>query len=179
MQISEANYWDQIYSGQLNKEPGGQCSFDRYKPIMDNIGGSRTIIDVGAGYGNLVKRIMKEHQTCEVWGCDFSVEASKRSGLKNYVVCPANNIPFPNKFFDLSICSQTLEYINDNKAVIKELKRISNRAILTVTAGKHQTCSQLREYDLKGFVDMCFEFGKVEIGIQISSMIFVRIKFND
>ncbi len=87
----------------------------------------KTILDVGCGDGQLLKRL----DEYEAIGCDASEVAVSLAG--SCAVCAdSSNLPFKDKQFDLVICSQVLEHLDDTGffRTIEELRRVSNRYLI-------------------------------------------------
>lgn len=55
-------------------------------------------------------------------------------------MCEKTPFPFPDKFFDFSICSHTLEDIRDPLFVCSELIRVSKRGYIEVPSRVSETC---------------------------------------
>lgn len=90
----------------------------------------RHTLDIGCGGGLLAEEFAK--MGCKVAGIDpsrRSIDTAKaharQTGLKiDYVVAPAENIPFVDKSFDIIYCCDVLEHVNDLKKVIAETARV-------------------------------------------------------
>lgn len=175
--ISKSEYWNDIYSGKVKAEPGGNEHY-RYGMAMKYLEGE-SIVDIGAGYCGLCKIIKDAYPEKYVLALDMSESAMKSSNYQPYKVSSIYSMPFPTKSFDMALCMQVLEYVEDNDAAIKEVQRIAKRGIFTVTNGKHKTCSQLREYNLESFVSMLSAYGEIEHSEYVHAMLFVKIKFNE
>jgi ubiquinone/menaquinone biosynthesis C-methylase UbiE len=78
-------------------------------------------------------------------GCDLNWEDSLRFARENIIKYGWNNthiiesvgesLPFIDDFFNLVLCFETLEHVDDEVAVIKEIKRISkNDSLLVISA---------------------------------------------
>jgi ubiquinone/menaquinone biosynthesis C-methylase UbiE len=98
------------------------------------------VIDVGSGSGTF-SRILHE-KGCKVVAVEIdwesvklAKEVSQPSKGLFYVTADGTKIPFKNAIFDMAICSEVLEHIKDDKAVISEIKRVlrpGGIAIITV-----------------------------------------------
>ena len=84
----------------------------------------RNILDVGCGNGrNLIYFLQNDF---EVFGIDQSEESIKQvkklsqqlapaNSLKNFIVVPAENIPFEDAVFDLLVCSAVLHFAKNKE----------------------------------------------------------------
>jgi ubiquinone/menaquinone biosynthesis C-methylase UbiE len=87
-----------------------------------------TILDVGCGNGVITNILAENWNTT---GMDTSAEAL------TYLTCPAvlasaTNIPAADKSFDLVLCSEMLEHLNDEDTTqaILQLKRVAKKYLL-------------------------------------------------
>lgn len=105
--------------------------------VLKYISGKKKIIDIGgAAYpfenANYILDIQSFQDHLDkksfigiAWPSNRNFEFTKK---KNWIVHDINSkipFPFPNKYFDFSICSQTLEDIRDPVYAISEISRIS------------------------------------------------------
>ncbi len=168
--------WDDIYSGKIQGEKGtihGQNL--RFNEVLKYLEGDN-ILDVGSGYAELCKRIKTQFPDKRVVALDTSVEAKTYSGYEPYITGTAYELPFKDKEFDLLTCTQTIEYIDDNK-FLREALRIAKKAIITTVNGKHPTCSQLREYSENSIRQLIEPYGEIEVLFVKEGMIFAKVKF--
>src|SRR3989338_2861512 len=96
------------------------------------------IFDFGCGSGYLVGELQK--MDYDVRGMDFEKEAIDYgidSGVKNLILGSGNKIKYPDGSFDLITSFDTLEHIENEEPVIKELIRVlkpGGKMIITVPA---------------------------------------------
>jgi len=95
------------------------------KLIPSDVG---TILDAGCGNGIIANALAKEYQ---VTGIDVS-EAALEGVQCSKQLASVTAIPFPDASFDLVICSQVLEHLDDEalEQACQELKRVSRRYLL-------------------------------------------------
>ena len=89
----------------------------------------KTILDIGSGLGFNLPTL--SHFCSQVWSTDISPAALQEAkkehpNLKNihYLVCDAQKIKFPNGYFDLVVCTEVLEHIQNQEKVIRGIVRI-------------------------------------------------------
>lgn len=102
--------------------------------IKQNFSGNKNkILDVGCGTGKNLEYFAKFGKT---WGIDSAKEAvsyCKKRGVKNVIFGNLEKIPFRKESFDCITALDTLEHVNDSKAV-RELERVLKKSgILIVT----------------------------------------------
>jgi hypothetical protein len=92
---------------------------------------AHTMLDAGAGAGRLLNNLSIPAAT---WACDLSVTALRK------VQAPAaaarvTKLPFRNRTFDLTLCSNVLEHLSDADLEIAfaELERVSSKYVLIVS----------------------------------------------
>jgi len=99
------------------------------------------ILDIACGAGELSLRIAAKG--AGVYGVDLSAEgisSARRlaniAGLKaEFTVGDAENLPYPDGFFDNLVCSSSLEHFTNDAQSLSEMKRVlkpGGRAVLTV-----------------------------------------------
>jgi ubiquinone/menaquinone biosynthesis C-methylase UbiE len=96
------------------------------------------ILDAGCGTGIFTGDILSSGS--EVIGLDLSLPMLKRAALKfkgypfQIVLADMLKVPFPESFFDKVVSVTALEFIEDGKAAIKELFRVTKRGGTVVAA---------------------------------------------
>ena len=104
----------------------------RLKEVLELIKGEK-VIDIGTSTGEFALALQDTHQ---VWALDFDERAinicKNRSDKVKWFVGDAENIDFPDKYFDTALVCEVLEHTHDPSKIIKETARISKHAIFTV-----------------------------------------------
>jgi malonyl-CoA O-methyltransferase len=91
-----------------------------------------SILDLGAGTGYGSKKLKQQFKKARYYQLDLSAEMLKISRKqtpiffsKNHFVCAdANNIPLPDKRFDVVFSSLMLQWCNNSDAVFAEINRV-------------------------------------------------------
>ena len=122
-----------------------------------------SVLDIGCGTGVVAREIaLLIGPTGHVVGLDLSAdmlavarEISVREGLEiEWVETDAREIPFPGETFDLALCQQTLQFVPDKLAVLKEIRRVlkpdTGRLILNVWLGLEHHPFPRRFYETLG-----------------------------
>lgn len=107
--------WDRIYDGSYE--------------ILASIARGNKTVDIACGEGWI------EQLAPQTVGVDFSISALKKAranGAKNLVCASAQNLPFIDNSFDLSICAGSIENIENPQKAILEMARVSKMQIMTV-----------------------------------------------
>jgi len=93
-----------------------------------------SFLDAGCGEGFVADLIMKRVPGVQLTGFDFnphSVEmAQKMNPGATFVTASIFEIPFPDKSFDAVGCFEVLEHQHDPAAALRELARVSSRAVV-------------------------------------------------
>lgn len=104
--------------------------------------GSKKVLDVGCGYGELLSQAASAYQDAEFFGIDYSPERVKESGLARVktqrVDIEEERFPFEDAFFDVIFCTEVLEHLREPAGCFREIRRVlktGGRAIFTVPNG--------------------------------------------
>jgi ubiquinone/menaquinone biosynthesis C-methylase UbiE len=88
------------------------------------------ILDCGCGYG-FTLRMLAELTEARLVGLDSDADriTQARHDLRRYlqittVIADARDMPFPDATFDHAVCSEVLEHVVDDAAVVRELARV-------------------------------------------------------
>lgn len=108
-----------------------QASAVANRPVSD-------ILEIGCGFGTLAITMAKAGYTVSC--LDVSPEALRkaesRAQSENVHITWkqgfAENIPFPDKFFDVITCCHTLEHVKDLQATVQAMKRVARVALVIV-----------------------------------------------
>jgi SAM-dependent methyltransferase len=92
------------------------------------LGGSRSILEVGSGLGNLTRQVAVLAPNAEVWGIEQSPDqlAQSRADLPNlrFRQADAHALPFEDNHFDVAFCRFVLEHVADPVQVLREMRRV-------------------------------------------------------
>lgn len=137
-QINTTAYWETMYFTEfpIAQERVINERFDRIMQILNPYKDADSILDVGCGWGEFLKKLSEAGFKGEKWGVDIVPEllykASRRFPGFNFVMRDAEDLPFEKDSFDIVFCGETLEHLNDPHSVIKKLKQIAKK-VLVVT----------------------------------------------
>jgi ubiquinone/menaquinone biosynthesis C-methylase UbiE len=90
---------------------------------------SRNLLDIGCGEGLMTNLFKADFKV----GVDISANKIKRARKKKeiyYVVADAHHLPFKEKFFEISICTETLEHLASPEMVFKEMSGVTSKNII-------------------------------------------------
>ena len=92
------------------------------------------VLDAGCAYGFLPKAFRA--LGIEAEGIDFSEFAVKKANVDYVKVGDITALPYPDHSFDLVVCSEVLEHLNENEVQksLAELIRVSSRNIFLTIA---------------------------------------------
>lgn len=100
------------------------------------------ILDVGSASGWFLSELKKEFKNSECVGIDTH-KAAINYGKKKYkniklVRADAHKIPFKENTFEVIVCCEVLEHVEEPEVVIKEMKRVlkrNGRLIIEIDTG--------------------------------------------
>ena len=126
-------FWDGNQApcqGALNAEP----LIDLVKPFI-----GRTILDAGAGSGDLMKVVKQKFPNLKVFGVDI---APKSKGI---IKCDVVHMPFKHDAFDTIFCTEVIEHVSHEIAIgmLKEMNKIMKTdGKLVLTTPFNETLSE-------------------------------------
>ena len=83
------------------------------------------ILDVGCGLGTYVKKLLELSN--HVYGVDIDPDkvAQAREQLQNIHLAPAEELPFPNEYFDVILLHEVLEHVANDRQAVCEAYRVA------------------------------------------------------
>ncbi|MFH1905642.1 MAG: class I SAM-dependent methyltransferase [bacterium] len=130
MSIKTSNLKSMEGYDKLHKEGGFADERESYEVVAALLKGKRAV-DIGCGSGFI------ESICSDIIGCDFSFEAlqiARANGAKRLIQCSADNLPFKENSFEVSVSFGVLEHIINQEEAISEMARISEAQIFIVHA---------------------------------------------
>lgn len=189
--ITTPQYWDAVYSGNnMNAKVDSsnthratirddkQLTKDRFQIVAIHAEGPR-ILDIASGHAHTCKRIMAMHPDWKVIASDQAPEAIKVARYEPYMIIDAYKIPFEDKYFNTLMCTQAMEYMDDQDRFILEAKRVASKLLITVPRGEMSAWSQLRIYTPENVRELLEKYGAIEVMETYDHMILAKIKFHD
>lgn len=102
----------------------------------------KRILDVGCASGWFLSRLQKKFPYAKCYGIDIYKEAIQLGKKKypkiSFKVSDAHKIPFSAGSFDVVICTEVLEHVDDPKQAVDEIKRVlkkNGQAIIELDSG--------------------------------------------
>ena len=93
-----------------------------------------TLLDAGCGEGFITEQIKQCFPKWNLTGVDGAEEAVLFAGKHvksvSFEVGNLYSLDFPDRAFDIVICSEVLEHLDDPEQALKELKRVSKSVLL-------------------------------------------------
>lgn len=115
-------------------------------------------LDVACGGGELSLKIAE--RGCEVHGIDLSeyaIKSAKRLAEREKIACEfeaggAEDLPYPDRYFDKVVCSSSLEHFKDDTKALKEIHRVlkpNGSVVLTTDSFTYPISNELKEVHRK------------------------------
>jgi ubiquinone/menaquinone biosynthesis C-methylase UbiE len=96
--------------------------------------GARSVLEVGCGEGLLADHLIKRARPERFDACDVALRPAP--GIDPHIALREASIyalPYPDRSFDLVICCEVLEHLQDPAAGLAELARVAHRHVLLST----------------------------------------------
>lgn len=103
--------------------------YQKLKNVCEMIDNNpKAVLDVGCASGWLLFEIAKNYPKAQCTGIDVYKKAleyaSKAYKKIKFIEADAHKLPFSDQSFDLIICTEVLEHVQDPKGVLQEIKRV-------------------------------------------------------
>lgn len=126
---------------KIHEQPWDQLKDGSYEILAAFARGNKTL-DIACGDGYI------EELAPHTVGLDFSLNAllkAKKRSARYLVQATAEELPFPDDSFDLTICAGSLEHFTNPQKAVSEMVRVSQIQLLTVhqSIPGHQLFSRL------------------------------------
>ncbi len=145
----------EYFDGTRSQGYGGYRQDGRWYPVAKfltetyELTADSKILELGCAKGFLLAELSDLITGAEIWGVDISHYALKSAIPNPQIKLIEGNfsaLPFKNKYFDLTICINSLHNIltiNETISALQEIQRVSSNALVTVGAFATETQKQI------------------------------------
>ncbi|MFX1453245.1 MAG: class I SAM-dependent methyltransferase [Promethearchaeota archaeon] len=96
--------------------------------IKKIVSSNSKLVDLGCGEGHFTARFLKFINSDNLYGLDYSISAIKKakSAFQDIEFCVADvfDLPYPDGYFDIVVCNNLIEHIENPVLLLKNIKRI-------------------------------------------------------
>lgn len=121
------NYYDYYIEHNLLQRYWHKKRFEEMKKLLSSIK-ANNILDVGCHGGRFTSEYARYFPNAKIFGIDISakaIEYAKRKYPQIHFRCGnAENLPYPEGIFDLVVCLEVLEHIENPEMVLHEMKSV-------------------------------------------------------
>jgi SAM-dependent methyltransferase len=83
-------------------------------------------LDVGAGWGHLIKKLREVAPNIKSQGCDYNPHHNEIGGLKiDHADLNNGGLPYKDSSFDLITCTEVLEHVENFRHAVREIARVA------------------------------------------------------
>jgi len=114
--------------------------------LIQELKGYKTVLDVGVGTGRFAQPL--QEKGFEVVGIDISRDMTlnaKKKGIKKLLLGDACFLPFKESHFDVALCVHILHLIDKWQTALKEICKVTNHALFSVTHTRLSPISEAYE----------------------------------
>lgn len=97
-----------------------------------------SVLEVGCGEGSILYWLSKWNFSKNLHGIEISssgvniIKTKNIENLQSIQIFDGYKIPFPDKHFDLIICSHVMEHVEHERTLLREIQRVSKHQIFEV-----------------------------------------------
>lgn len=89
-----------------------------------------SVLDAGCGEGFVTERLPGE-RVAGIDACPGALEAAaRRAPHAELRAGDVHRLPYADREFDLVVCTEVLEHLEDPRAALRELRRVARRAVI-------------------------------------------------
>ena len=119
-----------------------------------NLFHAQKILEVGSGTGAVIEEIMSLTTNPELYALDINWIALQSNLCTNKILGKGEQLPFPDNFFDITLCHYLLLWIKNPIDVLKEIGESTKEELMKLQEG-------LGLNDLAALVSNLEEFEKL------------------
>ncbi|WP_158904633.1 bifunctional 2-polyprenyl-6-hydroxyphenol methylase/3-demethylubiquinol 3-O-methyltransferase UbiG [Burkholderia sp. L27(2015)] len=134
---NSADGYDQLWGDSSNLEAFGaegnhardRLTIEIVDHIEARIASDAKVVDIGCGVGDLLSEVRKRRPAIRIFGLDFSSKAVEGAGaampdgeFRQFVI--ERTLPYETASFDVVMCTDVLEHLENPRLVAAELVRI-------------------------------------------------------
>src|SRR3989344_7319378 len=145
--VMEKDHMDKLYK---SKNPVvGYINRERLESIIKLLDKNKKIkiLDAGCGEGHLLEKIFNKGYK-NLYGADITkiaLESAKKRVKAKFFLQDLGKLRFKDNFFDVVICTEVIEHIENYKKVINELKRVLKKnGLFIITFPNEKMCMIMR-----------------------------------
>lgn len=180
--ITTPEYWNRIYAGKNDNAKVDASNtkrpvnpFDRFSWVAAHAEGPR-VLGIASGHAHIEKRIAAAHPDWLVLASDQAIDAQSVANYNPYIEMNAYDIQGD---WDMIVCSQAMEYMEDQDKFLQQAKAAAKWLLITVPLGEMAKWSQLRIYTKRSVQQFLSSYGDIVFTERVNDLFLVKLKFND
>ncbi|GAB4471902.1 MAG: hypothetical protein Kow0088_06050 [Anaerolineales bacterium] len=140
--MSNNNYLSRLHSQYLHQSLWTEKNRE-YLLKIAGVNRNSRILEVGCGTGAILKDIQKQLPLCYGIDIDFPSLLFARTDqeIHHLTLADALSLPFPDHYFDLSLCHYFLLWVQDKNRALKEMIRVTRNggAVIAFAEPDHRS----------------------------------------
>ncbi|MDO8610070.1 MAG: class I SAM-dependent methyltransferase [bacterium] len=157
--INTQQYWNDVFENEI-KNGIDRIALERFDKVTQLISNNMSMLDVGCGKGEFLNYLKEKKKDVILSGIDLSdiaIDFIKTRLEGTFKVGNINNISeyFTDKF-DVIVCFETLEHLDDPVLFIREVRKVLKKDGFLIITTPYQNLvgseEHLYTFDFKDFV---------------------------
>lgn len=189
--IDDAKYYEDIWAKENEKRHNHHFDAVRLRALLEPVKENDFVADVGAGvFGSAeyAVRVLKMKARFNAYDQSYTAKKivdERTKGKLNYIVADCEKLPCDDEVFDVVMCGELIEHMEEPQKLVKELVRITKPGGYITLSTVDTECEQAKKhgdypehiwsFTKDDLINYFKPFGKVEFRL-VGNYQFIKCK---